>query len=70
MAAHSYSKEAMARSHRKFEKERTKQIGIRLNDRTDADIIAFLDKLDNKRAFILAAIRSAMAAEQNKKDPE
>lgn len=60
MPSHSYTKEAMARSHRKFEKERTKQLNVRLNDRTDADIIDFLDTLENKRAYILDLIRADM----------
>lgn len=61
MAAHSASKEALARGHRKFEKERMKQLNIRLNDRTDADIIAFLETIDNKRGYLLDLIRSDMA---------
>jgi hypothetical protein len=36
-------------------------LNIRLNDRTDADIIEFLDSLDNKRGYILDLIRSDMA---------
>lgn len=61
MATHSYSKEAGRKGHLKFEKERTKQLNIRLNDRTDADVIEFLDSLDNKRGYILDLIRSDMA---------
>lgn len=61
MATHSYSKEAGKRGHSKFEKAHLKQIKLALNDNTDADVIEFLDSLDNKRGYILDLIRSDMA---------
>lgn len=60
MATHTASPEAAKRGHQKFERERTKQLNIRLNDRTDADIIEFLDTIENKRALILRLIREEM----------
>lgn len=45
----------------RFQKEHIKQVSLKLNDRTDADIITFLDTLDNKRAYILGLIRADMA---------
>lgn len=56
MASHPASKEARLR----FEKTRTKQLNIRLNDRTDADIIDFFSKIENKRAYLLNLIREDM----------
>lgn len=61
MAAHSYSKEAHRKAGKKYEKQNTKQFPIRLNLNTDADVIEFLESLDNKRGYILDLIRSDMA---------
>ena len=61
MARHGASPEVEKKAARKFEKERTKQLNIRLNDRTDADIIAFLDTIDNKRGYLLDLIRTDIA---------
>lgn len=60
MATHTASPEAAKRGHLKFERERMKQIKLALNDRTDADVIEFLEKVDNKRALILRLIREEM----------
>lgn len=48
----------------RFHKDRMVQVNLALNDRTDADIIAFLETVPSKRGFILEAIRAAMAAEK------
>ena len=61
MARHGASPEVEKKAARKFQKERMKQLNIRLNDRTDADIIAFLETIDNKRGYLLDLIRSDMA---------
>ena len=61
MATHTASPEAAKRGHRKFEKERTKQLNIRLNDRTDSDIIEYLESIENKRSYLLGLIRADMA---------
>lgn len=60
MARHGASPEAEKRAARKFEKERLVQIKLALNDRTDADVIEFLETVDNKRALILRLIREEM----------
>ena len=41
----------------KYNKENTKQILIRLNKNTDADIIARLDSVDSKQGYIKELIR-------------
>ena len=61
MASHSYSKEAKQRYQTKYEKTRLKQIKLALNDSTDADIIAFLETIDNKRGYLLDLIRTDMS---------
>ena len=64
MARQGASPEAEKRASRKFQQERLKQVKLALNDRTDADIIAFLETVPSKRGFILEAIRAAMAKEK------
>lgn len=51
----------VAARHAKFEKAHLKQIKFALNDNTDADVIAFLDTVENKRAYLLGLIRADMA---------
>ena len=53
--------EKRAARHLKFEKEHLKQVKLALNENTDADIIAFLDTIDNKRAYLLGLIRADMS---------
>ena len=42
----------------KYNKENTKQILIRLNKNTDADIISRLDSVDSKQGYIKDLIRN------------
>lgn len=57
MPSHSASKEAHYKASYKYEKANTVQMAIRLNKKTDADVIAWMDSRDNKRAYILNLIR-------------
>lgn len=41
----------------KYDKEHTIQLKVKLNKKTDADIIAKLDSVDNKQGYIKALIR-------------
>ena len=41
----------------KYDKANTKQIKLKLNIKTDADILEFLDKSDNKQGIIKQLIR-------------
>lgn len=66
MAAHTYTKEAHQKAVRKYETENTKQLAIRLNLKTDADIIEYIDTLENKRAYILGLIRADMENKKNR----
>lgn len=53
--------EAMRRAVRRYNKEKTIFIGIRLNKKTDADIIEYLGSVDNKHGSIKALIRIGLA---------
>ena len=50
--------EAQKRASRKYNAANTKQIVIRLNKRTDADVIAALESVPNKQGYIKALIRA------------
>ena len=52
--------EARKRAQMKYNKEHTKQVTLRLNKRTEADIIEWLDKADNKQGYIKSLIRADM----------
>lgn len=45
-------------SKTKYDKENTKMFGVKLNLKTDADIIAKLESIENKQGYIKALIRA------------
>ena len=45
---------------KKYNEKNTRQILMRLNSNTDADIIAYLDQSGNKQGTIKAALREYM----------
>ncbi len=49
--------QALYKAQKKYEKNNCVRIGLKFNKKTDFDIIAALDQMDNKQAFIKAAIR-------------
>lgn len=53
--------EARKRAQLKYNKAHTKQVTLRLNKRTESDIIEWLGKSDNKQGYIKALIRADMA---------
>lgn len=55
--------EARKRAQYKYNKAHTKQVTLRLNKRTEADILEWLGKVDNKQGYIKALIRADMARE-------
>lgn len=58
------STEAEKRASMKYEKENTIQIPIKLNKKTNADIIEFFDQYEGKRqGFIIEAIREKIERE-------
>ena len=56
--------ESKIRANNKYNKEHTKPVHIRLNIKTDADIIAHLAAKDNVAGYIKTLIRADMAAGQ------
>ena len=49
--------EAQLRASEKYDKLNTKQVVLKLNKKTDADILKHLDSLDNKQGYIKKLIR-------------
>lgn len=54
------TKEARARASLKYDKAKTVQVHLKLNKRTDADIIARLEAIGNKQGYIKQLIRADM----------
>lgn len=52
--------EARRRAQMKYNKEHTKQVTLRLNKRTEADIIDWLELIPNKQGYIKGLIRADM----------
>lgn len=48
---------AQIKASNKYDKENTKQIALRLNKKTDADIIEHLEKQSSKQGYIKEVIR-------------
>jgi hypothetical protein len=53
--------EAQKRANRKYDKANTRQVVLKLNKRTDADVLERLDACGNKQGYIKALIRADMA---------
>lgn len=54
------STEAQLKASRKYDQNNTKLIQLKLNKKTDADILEFLEGLDNRQGFIKELIRKHM----------
>lgn len=50
--------EAMKRAVRRYDDANTKQIILKLNLKTDADILAKLDSVENRQGYIKELIRA------------
>ena len=50
--------EAQRRANRKYEAENTRQVHLKLNLRTDKDVLEKLDSVPNKQGYIKALIRA------------
>lgn len=55
--------EAQKRAQKKYDAANTVFIGIKLNRGTDADIIAALEKAENRQGLIKAALRAYIHGE-------
>lgn len=56
--------DAKKRANEKYDKANTKQIKLKLNIRTDEDIIDRLDNVDNKQGYIKGLIREDIGKEE------
>lgn len=54
------TKEAQARASAKYDKEHTKGIYLKLNLKTDADIIEYLNNTEKVQTYIKQLIRNDM----------
>ena len=52
---------AQAAAEKRYAAAHVKIVSLKLNDRTDADILAKLDEVDNIRAYIKSCIRADLA---------
>lgn len=52
--------DARKRADLKFKKEMIKQVSLSLHKVNDADILEFLDKVENKRQYLINLIRNDM----------
>lgn len=55
--------EAQKKADRKYYNDRYKQVAFKLNKVTDADVLAYLEKVDNVRAFLIDLIRDCIILE-------
>lgn len=60
--------EALKKAIRKYDKDHTKQILLKLNKGTDADILQKLDEVDNKQGYIKGLIRDDIKSGTQKPD--
>lgn len=60
--------EALKKAIRKYDKGHTKQILLKLNKGTDADILQKLDEVDNKQGYIKGLIRDDIKSGMQKPD--
>jgi len=49
---------AQLRAQAKYDKDNTVQVKLKLNKKTDADIISWLDDISNKQGYIKELIRA------------
>lgn len=54
--------EAQIRAQAKYDRANTKQVAIKLNRNTDADILAWLASVSNVQGYIKRLIREDMAS--------
>lgn len=50
--------EAQIKAQKKYDAENTKQVHLKLNLRTDADVIKALDSAESKQGYIKGLIRA------------
>lgn len=53
--------DSLKKAQEKYDRANTVQIRLKLNKKTDADILAKLESCDNKQGYIKALIRADMS---------
>lgn len=53
--------QAVRNAQNRYDKLATKRVAVKLNIKTDADILAHLETIDNKQGYIKELIRADMA---------
>ena len=56
--------EAQRKAQRRYDAKNTKQVHIKLNLRTDKDVLARLDEVQSKQGYIKRLIRDDLAKEE------
>lgn len=54
--------QAQRKANARYDRAHTRQIVMKLNKNTDADILDWLDSMENKQGYLKALIRADMAA--------
>lgn len=62
------STKAQIKASNKYDKENTKSVLLKLNKKTDADIIEMLDAVPSKMGYIKDLIRQDIEAQKNRDD--
>lgn len=63
-----YYNEQVKRNQIKYNKAHLRQVKFALNIGTDADILAWLDTVENKQGYLKALIRADMARAKSEKE--
>ena len=58
--------DAQRKASMKYDKENTKDVRVKLNKRTDADIIEYLEACSNKQGEIKRLIREEIRRKENR----
>ena len=56
--------EAQRKAQRRYDAKNTRQVHIKLNVRTDKDVLARLDEVQSKQGYIKRLIREDLAKEE------
>ena len=62
------SSEAQVRASMKYDAKNTKQIHLKLNKKTDYDIIKFLENVENKQGLIKSLLRFHIKSQTNENE--
>lgn len=66
MAKKHWEYDSVKKSNARYDKENTTRIGMKLNNNTDADILEWLDSLENRQGYLKALIRADISKKQGK----